>query len=143
MSDKEYKLRGYHFEDFEEYREAKREAESIEYIRAKTNFNDLSIITKLYHRLIDKQTFHTIVGYEFLKELQNKILEGGISTLDSLPGIHIRKKSTILQPKEDTNALKSAEEYRIRYRNSRIINIFLVLIITAMIIINLINWRKL
>lgn len=138
MKDQEYKLHGYSFADFEEYREAKREAESVDYIRAKTDFNDLSLITKLYHKLIDRQTFRTVIGYEFLKELQNKILEGGISTLDSLPGINIRKQTSILQPKDDTKAQKSAEEYRIKHRNSRIINVFLSLIIVAMIIINLI-----
>ncbi|NLP35202.1 MAG: hypothetical protein GX359_08430 [Clostridiales bacterium] len=138
MKDIGYNFRGYRFLDIEEYREAKREAESIEYIRAKTNLKDLGKVTKLYHKLIDKQTFRTIIGHEFLKELQNTILEGGINTLENIPSISIGTRSSALHPKKNHNDKGVAEEYRIRHRNSRIINIFLTLIIIAMIIINLI-----
>lgn len=137
MKDIEYNLQGYSFMDIEEYRAAKREAESIDYIRAKTDLGDLNKVTKLYHKFVDKQTFQTIIGHEFLKELQNKILEGGISSLETVPSIRIKKQSSALQPMNTSKYQKLAEEYRIRHRNSRIINVFMSLIIIAMIIINL------
>jgi len=144
MADKEYKLHGYSFTDFDEYREAKQEADSVNYIRVRTDFNDLSKVTKLYHSLIDKGAFKTIIGYAFLKELQDIILKGGISSLDTLPSIRIENIDKPLINSVDPQELKKlnqfqkqAEEYRIRHRNSRIINVFLIIIIVAMIIINL------
>ncbi|NLK28681.1 MAG: hypothetical protein GX306_10125 [Clostridiales bacterium] len=144
MADKEYKLHGYSFTDFDEYREAKQEADSVNYIRVRTDFNDLSKVTKLYHSLIDKCAFKTIIGYAFLKELQDIILKGGISSLDTLPSIRIENIDKPLINSVDPQELKKlnqfqkqAEEYRIRHRNSRIINVFLIIIIVAMIIINL------
>ncbi len=144
MADKEYRLNGYSFTDFEEYREAKREADSVNYIRVRTDFNDLSKVTKLYHSLIEKGAFNTIIGYTFLKELQDIILKGGISTLDTIPGIRVGSfdkpiKNSVdpLELKKLTQYQKQAVEYRIRHRNSRIINVFLIIIIAAMIVINL------
>ena len=135
----EYKLQGYCFTDVEEYREAKREAESIDYIRAKTDLEDLNKVTKLYYKLVDKQTFQSVIGYEFLKELQDKILDGGISTSDTIPWIKVSRRSSasVIQPDGNGKYQKLAEEYRIRHRNSRIINIFMSVIIAAMLFISL------
>ncbi|MBE5966616.1 MAG: hypothetical protein E7255_06575 [Lachnospiraceae bacterium] len=139
MKEMEYKLQGYSFTDPEEYREAKREAESVDYIRTKTDLEDLNKVTKLYYKLADKQTFQSIIGYEFLKELQNKVLNGGIRTPDTIPWIRVggRSSNSVIQPDKNSKYQKLAEEYRIRHRNSRIINIFMSIIIAAMILINL------
>lgn len=136
MKDKEYKLKGYNFVNFAEYQKAKQETDSIEYIRTHTDLTDTKKVAKLYNSLIEKGTFKTVVGYEFLKELQSMLIDGGIITLDTIPWIKIGRAST--EPTGDAGEGKLAKEYRIRHRNSRIINIFLVLIIAAMIIIRLI-----
>lgn len=142
MMESENKVSGYSFTSIQEYKEAKREAETIDYIRANTNLKDLNKVLKLYHKLVERQTLKTIVGYGFLKELQDIILKEGIISKDSLPCIKIEKD--MKQFKAYANALEQnreqknqslAEEYRIRHRNSRIINIFLVIIIIAMIMI--------
>jgi hypothetical protein len=103
---------------------------------------------KLYHKLTEKQAFQTIVGYEFLKELQVKLIASNTVTLENLPSISIvngkhpnsAKEFAQLSAEQRENKLKDrADEYRIKHRNSRIINIFLVIIIAAMIIITLLN----
>ncbi|MBH1940290.1 hypothetical protein I5677_05185 [Mobilitalea sibirica] len=142
MKDNEYKVSGYSFTDIKEYKEAKREAETIEYIRANTDLNDRNKVLKLYHKLVERQTLKTVVGYGFLKELQNKILKEGIIGEDKLPDIKVVKEEKKIFGKVYKNQLEHtqenkyrilSEEYRIRHRNSRIINLFLILIIAIMI----------
>lgn len=142
MMESENKVSGYSFTNIQEYKEAKREAETIDYIRANTDLKDLNKVLKLYHKLVERQTLKTIVGYGFLKELQDIILKEGIISKDSLPCIKIEKDmkqfkaySNSLEQNREQKNQSLAEEYRIRHRNSRIINIFLVIIIIAMIMI--------
>lgn len=134
----EYKLKGYNFVNFKEYQKAKQEKDSIEYIRTNTDLTDTKKVAKLYNSLIEKDTFKTIIGYEFLKELQNNLIDDGIITLDTIPWIKVGVVSNSFSQAGDIREGKLANEYKIRHRNSRIINIFLVLIIAAMIIIRLI-----
>lgn len=143
---------GYHFSDANEYKDAKREAETIEYIKANTDLNDLNKALKLYHRLVEKKTLNTIVGYGFLKELQEKIIQSGIIGNDKLPSIPIKKEEKKINGRVQLSNLEEgrekkfktlAENYRIKLRNSRIINAFLVLIIAVMIIITLTSDRSL
>ncbi|HHU70564.1 MAG TPA: hypothetical protein GXZ21_00840 [Clostridiales bacterium] len=138
MNVKEYRLKGYSFVNFAEYQKAKQETDSIEYIRTHTDLTDTKKVAKLYNSLIEKETFKTVIGFEFLKELQNILIDGGIITLDTIPWIRVGRTNTGLSQAGDKREESMAREYKIRHRNSRIINIFLVLIIAAMIVIRLI-----
>lgn len=138
MKATEYKIKGYNFLNFKEYQKAKQEIDSIEYIRTHTDLSDTKKVARLYNSLIEKETFKTVIGYEFLKELQNMLIDGGIITLDTIPWIKIGRATTDLSQVGDTREGNLAKEYKIRHRNSRIINIFLVLIIASMIIIRLV-----
>lgn len=146
--EKEYKVSGYSFSDVLDYKEAKRESETIEYIKANTDLNDKNKVLKLYHKLVERKTLNTIVGYGFLKELRDEIIGDGIINKENLPGIPIEKKSkqnNITSPDHNMEVKnhKQIQEYRIRHRNSRIINLFLILIIFVMIIINVMSDRSL
>ncbi|HWT76843.1 MAG TPA: hypothetical protein VN258_19255 [Mobilitalea sp.] len=146
MKEKEYQVNGFSFPDTWEYNEAKQEAEAVEYLRATADLTDPQKVLKLYHRLVEKKILRSIFGYEFLKELQDKILEQGIVKQEDLPGIPIEMKQKLVRDNTRTQEQiqedkykKLSEEYRIRHRNSRIINIFLVVIIFAMFIISFIS----
>lgn len=142
----EYKVSGYIFTNIQIYKEAKREAETVDYIRANTDLNDMNKVLKLYHKLVERKTLKTIIGYEFLKEIQEKILKEGIISRENLPFIQVELESKQYQSysnkfdhdmEQKNNSL--AEEYRIRHRNSRIINVFLVIIIIIMFIMSFIR----
>lgn len=144
MSEKDKTILCYNFSDQYDYKEASREAETIEYIKANTDLNDSAKVVKLYHRLVEKQTFKTIIGYEFLKSLRDKIEKDGIVSGDKLPLINIIGDSKQSFGKVYTGSLSHdqeekyksiAKDYQIKRRNSRIINVFLLLIIAIMIII--------
>ncbi len=149
MKENEYKVAGYSFSDAHDYKEAKREEETIEYIKANTDLNDLNKAIKLYHKLIERKTLKTVVGYTFLKELQERILKEGIVGSENMPCIkkeknekQVRAYSNALEHDQEQKHLSMIEDYRIRLRNSRIISLFLVGIILAMIAISIFSDRN-
>ena len=138
MREKGLVVNGFLFSTNKDYNQAKEELEAIDYIRTNTDLANSGTVLKLYNKLTENRTFHTPVGYTFLKELQGTIIRTGLVKPADLEGIYIPGKGS------DNNevAILKAEQYKvmaeraqIKNRNSRIINIFLVVIIIAMIII--------
>jgi hypothetical protein len=91
MQENDKKVAGYLFEDARDFKEAKREEETVEYIKANTDLNDLNKVLKLYHKLAERKTLKTVVGFAFLNELSSKLIDSGLVTKDSLPCIRIEK----------------------------------------------------
>jgi hypothetical protein len=144
MKENENKVAGYSFSDAHDYKEAKREAETIEYIKANTDLNDLNKAIKLYHKLIERKTLKTVVGFAFLKELQERIVKEGIVSKESVPCIQIERDekklktyANSLEQEREQKQQEMIENYKIRLRNSRIISAFLAGIIIIMIIISI------
>lgn len=149
MKDNEYKVSGYEFADARDYKEAKREEETVEYIKANTDMNDLNKVLKLYHKLVERKTLKTIIGFAFLCELRSKIINAGIVSAESLPSIRIEKPEkeprvydNILEKNQEQRHLTMIEEYKIKLRNSRIISIFLAVIIVVMLAISVFSDRS-
>lgn len=147
MKENENIVSGYSFSNVPEYKEAKQEAETIEYIKANTNLNDINKVIKLYQKLNEKHTLKTIVGYGFLKQLQDEILKSGTITQENMQCISVISDKALTSKELATSMLqntehkfqKLADDYRIRHRNARIINIFLAMIIIVMIIITIVS----
>ncbi len=66
-----YKVKDYKFETEKEAKEAQSELKAVEYLRTKVDMNQPQAALEIYRQLIDQDIFHTIVGYDFLKGLQN------------------------------------------------------------------------
>lgn len=144
MKENENKVAGFSFSNAHDYKEAKREEETIEYIKANTDLNDLNKGLKLYYKLVERKTLKTVVGHAFLKELQEKIIKAGIVTKENMPCIQVDRDEKTLktfandfEKEQEKKHLAMVEEYRIRHRNARIINIFLTVIIIFMIAISI------
>lgn len=141
--DNNYRVGGFVFSDEYDYKEAKKEEESVEYIKANTNLADLSKTIKLYNKLVERETFKTVIGMSFLMELRSCILKGKIVDEANLACIRVEKSgrskaySTALNKEAENMNKKIINDLRLKLRSSRIINAFLVLIITAMILIAL------
>lgn len=140
----EYKVEGYSFSDEQDFKEALRDIETIKLIKSKTNLTDVNKVLKLYHKLVEGKSFNSVIGYSFLKELQERILREGIISSDNLPGIPVvKQKSEIssyakaLQQEKDMKHKVIVENYKIKLRNSRIICAFLVVIIGVMLLISI------
>lgn len=149
MADTDFTVNGFKFQSKRDYEDAKKEYESIQYIKAKTDLSNTSTVLKLYNKLIDKKTFSTIIGYTFLKELQKFIILDGKTEEDFFP-IYI-KKSTVFS--ENSNGIKKSDNldgvnlsefnkykkeldnYKIKNKNIKIVCFFLIIIILAMFIL--------
>jgi hypothetical protein len=141
MKEKELVVNGFLFNSNRDYNDARQEQEAIDHFKSKLNLANPQEALKLYNKILDKQSFRTPVGYYFLKDLQENILKSGIKP-ENLKGILIPKtEADNLGYADDMNAVnlkhykELAEDYKIKQRNSRIINIFLVFTILVMIII--------
>lgn len=54
--------------------EAKKEQSAIEYLTKQLDMNEPSTVMKVYRQIISQKLFHTQVGYDFLKGLQNYLV---------------------------------------------------------------------
>lgn len=79
MEQNNYIVAGFQFPNGKEALAAKRELEHIKLIREKTDFAsgeaDADTILELYTRLIEKNIFKTQIGYSFLGELRNILID--------------------------------------------------------------------
>lgn len=139
MSDKDLVVSGFLFSNKKEYELALDESQTIEYIRSKTDLTNMKTIIKLYSKLIESETFKTPVGYDFLKELQDKLIRSNMISKENILPIpmvnHIFNDNgenlSINQYKQKVKKLS------INLRNVRIINFFMVVTIIIMFFIAL------
>lgn len=139
MREKGLVVNGFLFSTNKDYKEANEEQEAIDYLRENSDLSNARTALKLYNKFTENRTFHTPVGYSFLKELQDTILKEGVVKPENLEAIYIpgsggNNEVDILRAEQYREI---AEREHTRNRNSRIINIFLVCIIFIMIIISL------
>lgn len=135
-----YTLEGFQFSTEEEFKIAKEDYDAIQFFKDKLDMSDLPAVYKLYKRLIERNTFQTMVGYSFLRDLQNILIEDNYKTLDNLEKIHIKIMQNSTEKVEEISIehyKNLAEDRRVKNRNSRIINILLVFTIIIMFFIAL------
>lgn len=134
-----FKLNNFEFSTEKEYNNAKKEKETIEYLKSKMDLNDIKGVYKLYELCIQKKTFHTIIGYTFLNDLRKILIASKKVTNEQLPSIPIIKTSAYAL---DTPSEKEAkinkqllQDYKIKYRNSIIVSLILVIVIIIMFVV--------
>lgn len=136
----QFEFQGYSFANAKELEIAKKEAESVEYIKAKLDFKDRDKLRKMYDSLCEKQSFITPIGITFMLEIQKEL---SMFSVNAVPGVPVTvatelKKSasgklTNSFVKESQKREERKKELRdTKLRNSRIINVFLALVIIAM-----------
>ncbi len=72
-------VEGYSFTDENMAKQARIEAEGVQYVKARTDMSKPDQVFNVYHRLLQQRMFQTPVGYAYLKELQDY--------LKTIPGI--------------------------------------------------------
>lgn len=134
-------VEAYQFASVKEYEKARKEQEVIAYIKAKNELNDLRAVIKLYKALVEKNTFHTVVGYAFLEELRQQILTGSDISEEQLPYINIVEKEEIRNKSQEDylhgKYKKLYEDSKAKFTKSMIVNIFLGIAIAIMLLISL------
>lgn len=156
--DKNYTVGGYTFKSKEAADEAKNELNAIKYVSAKTNTKDPKQVYLLYNKLLDKELFKTLIGMNYLKDLQQFLYMSEEIPNDKIRPIPINYelKEVLEGKRELTNNKsiirkleKSRDRYKDMYIKSLIINVVLVVAIIIMIIIsmtasnpNVINYER-
>ena len=82
--EKKFTFQGHTFEDEKQLIAAKKEAEAVEYLRSKTDFNNVNNLRKLYDRILDRDMMETVVGIAFLKEKRETLIGSGMFTEEQM-----------------------------------------------------------
>lgn len=144
--EKKFTFQGHTFEDEKQLILAKKEAEAIEYLRAKTDFNNMNTLMKLYNRILDRDMMETVIGIDFLKEIREKLEASGMFTeeqirpLPLLPEVKKLKKRKEVQKRSRERTLLERSE-----RQNTILKIvcfFLSVLVVGMFIIVLTGKRS-
>ncbi len=143
---KNYTVGGYTFKSKEAADEAKNELNAIKYVSSKTDTKDPKQVYLLYNKLLDKELFKTLIGMNYLKELQQFLYMSEEIPNDIIRPIPINYelKEVLDGKREITNnksLIRKLERARDRYKDmyikSLIINVVLVVVIIIMIVISL------
>lgn len=148
-------INGYRFGSLKDVEAAGEEARKIEYFKEKTKGKSPHAILALYDKLIDEKIFKTPVGWDYLKELQEQMINAGISeeeirpiscyvnfsykTGEELDHIYARQKVRPSRKKKNVNS----------FQVSVCINVLLAVLVFAMFIIalnsenpNILNYKQ-
>lgn len=144
-NDKEQTIDGFKFSSKKEYERACKEKETIEYIVANTNMSDMKAVLKVYNKAVDKKSFQTVIGLEFVQNMRKRLISSGIVTEKQIANVPIIQKKVEAGSKVSIDkdvAVKNMEKYKNAYeaekagrkiRNMAIA--FLTVLLIAVIII--------
>lgn len=132
---------GFYFDQEQDIERARRETEGIAYIKANTDMENPETVLQLYQKLIEEQLFETMVGFAFLKELRDYLME--IPTIEEheLPSICVRRKEKLPENKSAEREWKTkkcaSDQIGRRLKISLLVNLFLVILAAGMFIISM------
>lgn len=144
--EKKFTFQGHTFDDEKQLIAAKKEAEAVEYLRAKTDFGNMNHLMKLYNRILDRDMMETVVGIEFLKEIRDALLASGmfkeeqVRPVPLLPEVKKMKKRNEIQKRSKERTLLERSE-----RQNTILKVvcfFLVVLVIGMFVIVLTGNRS-
>ncbi len=98
MSNAENMVNGFAFASAREAVRAAKETEGIRYIRGKMNIENPYVVLQIYNKMVSESMFETVVGYSFLKELQNILYESPVIADEDILPIAVKH---IVEPVQD------------------------------------------
>lgn len=145
-SGREYTVAGYKFKTKEGAQAAKDELAAIKYMSAKTDSKDAKQVYILYNAIIDKKLFNTLVGMNYLKELQQFLYLSNEVPNEKIRPIPINQETREMiegrrEISEHKSEIKKLTKDRDRYKDyfikAMIANVILVIVIAAIVYITL------
>ena len=118
MAKEGYVLEGYQFKNQQEYDRAKKEKEIIAYLMANTDSSDMKALLKIYNRSVDKQSFQTIIGQQFLCDLRKRLIGSQLVSEDTLAPIRVSSASGNEKNAGEKSNEKKVEKYKEAYENA-------------------------
>lgn len=137
MEKGQYILDGYQFVNQAEYDRAKKEKETIAYLMANTDTADMKALLKIYNRSVEKKSFQTIIGQQFLYDLRKRLIGSQIVSEDTLAPVQILSEEKGGLQKADKDAAAQISRYKSAYENAvanrKIKNILIGVLIAVII----------
>lgn len=141
--DKKYVVDDYSFSTRTEYDRALKEKETISYITANTNMSDMRAVLKVYNRAVEKKSFQTVIGLEFVRNIRKRLIGSGFVTDETIEYVPVDTAVKEMKHADDKSIAESkAQKYKKSYEEAaaglkirNIIIAFLTIIIVAMIVI--------
>jgi len=149
-TNQKYVLDGYRFASRLDYEQAKKEAESVAFVRSELNVNDEEALYQTYQKLTEHAQYRTPIGLGFLRELQRhlarreenrkrlSLIPVAAATEEETSTAAERRKRKFAVKEEKTVRQELEEIYRGRLRNLRIVIGFLL---SLVIILFMITWK--
>lgn len=137
--EKKYIVDGYSFQNASDYERAKKEKETIAYLSANTEMSNMKEVYKVYKLAIEKKSFHTVFGLEYMQELRSRLIGSGIVTEDVLEPIPVSKVAVAAAPvKQQKSDLgeKEIKKYQEAYQRAKagsMIKNFLIVVLIIVI----------
>ena len=135
-------VNGFSFASEAEGRQAAKEAEGVRYIAEKTDMSNPERVLHIYNKIVEEELFETVVGYSYLKELQEYLRATpyiGKDEILPIPIEHPEPEEDIQKPKGEAAREKRGSkvavrnvDYRTRYRVMRMLCIVLAVCVAAM-----------
>ena len=143
---KKITINGFVFTDEAEVEQAKKEAQGIHYVEERADMHHPETVLEIYNKMVKQELFETAVGYTYLKELQEYLIQNPtINNRDILPisvthpmlEESLRKKLRISAKKEsnEKKMLKKSDGYRKKYEITLFISVILAVSMIGMFII--------
>ena len=141
MVKEKYAVDGFVFENEQEYNDALNEKKGVDYMRSKTNLNNIKNVQEVYDKVLEKNIFKTPIGYNFMKELQDILDKSSLVNSEEIHNIKVEKKGdkkVLESNKQLKEKLKNVESlYKNRFFNSVVLNIGLIVLIIILIMITM------
>lgn len=131
-----YEIDGYVFRNGKDYERAKKERETITYLSANTDLTDMKAVYQIYKRSVDKGSFQTIFGLNYLEDLRKRLLGSGTVTEDLLEPIPVGKIVTTVPDKHMTMEERKFKELQAAYekaKSGKIIKNFLIAVLVVIV----------
>lgn len=148
MAKDQFRIGEYSFLSREEYERARKEKETVAYLQANTSPNDHKALLKVYNRSVEKGSFRTVIGIQYLSELRKKLAVSGIVTEEALAPVPIPSAASGKRTERPDTSLmeKQVARYQEAYESARagriIKNVAILVLVAVIIAILLITYQS-
>lgn len=126
-------VNGFSFDNEDLFKEAKKEAEGVRYMKARVDLQYPDRVLQIYRRMIEQQMFQTQVGYAYLQELQDYLHTMPQVRDEEIPPIPVYTSVKVSDASGTAEALRGElRKSRRACRWSVVINFFAAAVILAM-----------
>lgn len=95
--EKKYVLDGYSFSTMAEYERAKKEKETIAYVSANTDMSNMKEVYKVYKLAVEKKSFQTVFGLEYMQDLRSRLVGSGIIPENVIEPVPVGRPVSVVQ----------------------------------------------